>query len=233
MPGCAPVPDGTPSAPRIPNLPIDDTTLVQEPWLGRVATADGLFVTDENQRIVTWSSAAQRMLGFSPEETVGRPCYLVLMGREPDGHPVCRRDCPVTKNARRGRGTVAYEVTTRARDGTVRCLSNSVLVVDGPNTGFRVLHLLRDAGAVPLSRPRPAPEREGDRLDRAPMVEALTRRELEALRMFAEAATIDDVARALSISVFTARNHIASVQRKLGARTRLEMVLLGMRHGLI
>jgi len=33
--------------------------------------------------------------------------------------------------------------------------------------------------------------------------------------------------------VFTARNHIASVGRKLGARSRLEIVLLGMRRGLV
>jgi len=75
-------------------------------WLvyrsGRIACADGLFVTDQRQRIVNWSSAAQRVLGYSPEEVVGQPCYRVLMGRELDGHPVCRRECQVTANARRG-----------------------------------------------------------------------------------------------------------------------------------
>ncbi len=215
-----------------PGIERDDTTVVEEPWLGRVATADGLFVTDERQRIVSWSSAAQRMLGYSPEEVVGKPCFLVLMGREPEGHPVCRHSCPVTKNARRGRGTPAYDVTARSRDGSLRTVSNSVLVVDGPKGEFRVMHLLRERGLrdEPERRSVPAPVEDAGGVD---MVEALTRRELEALRMFARAATIDEVAEALSISVFTARNHLASVQRKLGARNHLEMVLMAMRAGLV
>jgi len=229
-----PVPGaGAPARARRPGVATHGTAVVDEPWLARIATTDGLFVTDERQRIVAWSSAAQRMLGYAPEEVVGQPCFLVLMGREPDGHPVCRRSCPVTRNARRGRGTNAYEVAARARDGSLRHVSNSVLVLEGPDDSFRVMHLLRDVHAAPgIRRPHPAvaapPHDPG-----APPIEPLTRREIEVLRMFAEAATVDEVAEALSISVFTARNHIASVQRKLGARSRLEMVLLGMRHGLI
>jgi two-component system response regulator DesR len=65
------------------------------------------------------------------------------------------------------------------------------------------------------------------------MVESLTRRELEVLRLFAQGATIDEIAGTLTISVFTARNHIANIGRKLGARNRLETVLLGMRRGLV
>ena len=228
-PGSSP-PQNSRSSPA--GVELDDTAVVEEPWLGRIATADGLFVTDERQRIVSWSSAAQRMLGYAPEEVIGQPCYLVLMGREPDGHPVCGLGCPVTKNARRGRGTPAYEVAARARDGSLRCLSNSVLVLDGPHASFRVIHLLRAVRAGRLPERRVVPERHAEADDAAP-IEALTRRELEVLRLFAGAATIDNVAEALSISLFTARNHIASIQRKLGARNRLEMVLIGMRAGLV
>ena len=210
----------------------DDATVMEEPWLGRIATGDGLFVTDERQRIVAWSPAAQRMLGYSHDEVVGKPCFLVLMGREPEGHPVCRHSCPVTRNARRGRGTPAYDVTARARDGSLRSMSNSVLVVDGSRGAFRVIHLLRELspGVIPDRRAVPDPPAAAQRAD---LVEPLTRRELEAVRMFARAGTIDEVAEAMSISVFTARNHIASVQRKLGARNHVEMVLTAMRAGLV
>lgn len=210
----------------------DGSTVVDEPWLGRIATGDGLFVTDDHQRIVAWSTAAQRMLGYSSDEVVGKPCFLVLMGREPEGHPVCRHSCPVTKNARRGRGTPAYDVTARARDGSLRSMSNSVLVVDGNKGAFRVIHLLREVSpaVIPDRRAVPDPPAAAQRVD---IVEPLTRRELEAVRMFARAATIDEVAEAMSISAFTARNHIASAQRKLGARNHVEMVLTAMRLGLV
>ncbi len=130
-------------------------------------------MTDERQRIQAWSSVAQRMLGYAPEEVVGKPCYRVMMGREVEGHPVCGPNSPVTRNARRGRGTAAYEVIVQARDGSPRCVQSSVL--EGQRRGFRVIHLLREG----------------------------------------------------------TRNHIASVQRKLGVRNRLDMVLQGMRRGLV
>ncbi len=134
---------------REPGVPLDDTAIVEDPWLGRIATADGLFVTDEQQRIVAWSSSAQRVLGYSPEEVIGQRCFMVLMGRELGGHPICRRLCPVTANAERGRGTAAYEVAARARDGAVKCPSNSVLVLTVANGTFRVIHLLREVTCHP------------------------------------------------------------------------------------
>jgi PAS domain S-box-containing protein len=217
--------------PSDPGVEIHDSGAVVDPWVGRIAATDGMFVTDDRQRIVAWSSAAQRMLGFSADEAVGKTCYQVVMGREPDGHPVCGRSCAVTRNARRGRGTASYEVVAQARDGGAKCLSNSVLVVEGPDRAFHVIHLLRESASsapVILRERLPAPAGAGDS-----MVETLTRRELEVLRHFAGGSTIDEIAEALSISVFTARNHIASVGRKLGARSRLEIVLLGMRRGLV
>ncbi len=227
MPAVANPDPSEPSA----GIPRHDSGSIDEPWLGRLAASDGMFVTDDHQRIIVWSSAAQRMLGFSPEETIGRTCYQVVMGREPDGHPICGRNCTVMRNARRGRGTAAYEVTARARDGSARCLSNSVIVVDGPERDFHVIHLLREAAT-----PAPAGRRSTERR-RGPggeaMVESLTRRELEVLRLLAGGATIDEIAETLTISVFTARNHVANIGRKLGAHNRLETVLLGMRNGLV
>jgi PAS domain S-box-containing protein len=206
---------------------------ITDALVGRLASTDGMFVTDDRQRIVAWSSAAQRMLGFSADEAVGKTCYQVIMGREPGGHPVCGRNCTVTRNARRGRGTASYEVVAHHRDGTVKALSNTVVVLDGETDGFRVIHLLKEAAVAPVPARRPAPPAQAsDRPDDA-MVESLTRRELEVLRHFAAGSTIDEIAAALSISVFTARNHIANVGRKLGARSRLEIVLLGMRRGLV
>ena len=69
--------------------------------------------------------------------------------------------------------------------------------------------------------------------DEMPLAELLTRRELEVLRLFARGATLDEVASRLSISALTARNHTANIQHKLGVRNRLQMVLEGMRRGLV
>jgi PAS domain S-box-containing protein len=209
-----------------------DSGAIIDPWVGRIASTDGMFVTDDKQRIVAWSSAAQRMLGFSADEAVGKTCFQVVMGREPDGHPVCGRNCSVTRNAKRGRGTASYEVVAHCRDGGARSLSNSVLVLDAEGDGFHVVHLLKES-TLPAAPSRHDPPSGVTQAEDGPMVETLTRRELEVLRHFAAGSTIDEIAGSLSISVFTARNHIASVGRKLGARSRLEIVLLGLRRGLV
>ncbi len=217
------------AAPVEAALPRHDSGTVTDPWVGRLAASEGMFVTDDRQRIVAWSSAAQRLLGFSPEEAVGRTCYQVVMGREPDGHPVCGRNCSVTRNARRLRGTASYEVVAHARDGGAKCLANTVLVIEGAEGAFHVVHLLRETPvALPVARRADVVARAAE-----PLVETLTRRELEVIRLLAQGATMDEIAESLTISVLTARNHTANIGRKLGAHSRLETVLLAMRHGLV
>jgi PAS domain S-box-containing protein len=201
-------------------------------WAGRIVAGDALFVTDEHQRIRAWSAGAQRVLGFSQEEVVGRRCYEVVMGRHPEGHPVCSVTCPVTRNAQHGRGTAAYDVLSKARDGSTRYLSTSVLVLEEKRGTFRVIHLMHESTDTPPTRPGPAPV-TADCGDGAPQAETLTRRELEVLRLFARGSSLEFVAETLSISVLTARNHATNIQHKLGVNNRLQMVLEGLRRGLI
>jgi PAS domain S-box-containing protein len=197
--------------------------------LNRIAASDAMFVTDERQRVRAWSDAATRVLGYEASEVLGLYCYEVLTGRRPDGHPVCGFNCPVTRNARRGRGTASYDVTARARDGSPRYVNNSVLVLEGGRGSFRVVHLVRESCDTPPTRPATPPEPCAELLP----PETLTRRELQVLRLFAGGSTLEQIAAELSISVFTARNHATSIQHKLGVRNRLHMVLEGMRRGLV
>jgi PAS domain S-box-containing protein len=207
----------------------DQVLSLDEAWLGKIVATEGMFVTDNNQRIRAWSKAAQRMLGYEPDEVVGRRCYEVVTGTHPDGHPVCGTSCPVTRNAKRGRGTASYQVTAQARDGSPRYLDNTVIVLEGPANSFRIIHLLRESCDAPPARP-PAARRSADDMH---LAETLTRRELEVLRLFAGGSSLEEVASQLSISAFTARNHTTNIQHKLGVRNRLQMVLEGMNRGLI
>jgi PAS domain S-box-containing protein len=216
---------------RAPNaaLPSDCSMSIHDSWLGKIASAEALFITDERQRVRAWSATAQSLLGYAPEEVVGQPCFGVLMGREPEGHPVCSASCPVTRNARRGRGTASYEVMATAKDGTPRYFTNSVLVIEGGHGAFRVVHMMRESCQVPPSRPASPPAFDSG----VTSAEALTRRELEVLRLFARGLSLEQVACELSISTFTARNHSTTIQHKLAVRNRLQMVLEGIRRGLV
>lgn len=67
----------------------------------------------------------------------------------------------------------------------------------------------------------------------AALVEMLTPREIEVLAMLAEGLGNKEIGRQLNISDNTVKFHLSSIFGKLGASSRTEAVMQGMRHGLI
>jgi len=63
--------------------------------------------------------------------------------------------------------------------------------------------------------------------------EALTPREIEVLRAMAEGLANKEIAARLGVSENTIKFHVASVMGKLGAGSRTEAVMQGVRHGLV
>ena len=61
----------------------------------------------------------------------------------------------------------------------------------------------------------------------------LTPREAEVLQLLAAGASNKLIARRLGVSVHTAKFHVASLTRKLGATSRLDAVGIGVRSGLV
>jgi len=65
------------------------------------------------------------------------------------------------------------------------------------------------------------------------ILEELTPRQQEVLRLLAEGLETQEIARRLGVADETARNHIRALLRSTGAHSRLEVVLMGMRLGLV
>lgn len=61
----------------------------------------------------------------------------------------------------------------------------------------------------------------------------LSAREVEVLQLFAEGWANKEIARDLSLSVHTVRNHVRSVLSKLGAHSKLEAVAVAQREGIL
>lgn len=84
-----------------------------------------------------------------------------------------------------------------------------------PQVTARVLREFgRLAGQAP-SRPRPKP-----------LIEPLTERETEVLRLMVSGATNQDIADKLHIGLGTVKHHVRAVFAKLGARDRVQAVLI-------
>ena len=69
--------------------------------------------------------------------------------------------------------------------------------------------------------------------DAAERLEALTDRERAILKLFAEGLTYQEIGEIRNNSGLTVRNAVSAVQRKLGFRTRHQMVLWAVRAGLV
>lgn len=65
------------------------------------------------------------------------------------------------------------------------------------------------------------------------LIEALTQRELEVLRLLAHGARNAEIAQSLGVSVGTARWHVGNVLAKLGERSRAKAVLRAQQLGLV
>lgn len=208
----------------------------------------GAYAVTLDQIIVSWNEAARRILGFSPEQVLGRRCYDVLAGLAPDGiFPRCLEGCPSMRALRAGEVPAAVDVRMLCASGDRKEVSVTPMVVAGRGNDAPVLvHVIHD------SSEREPPERATDSVReglvrrgadvvsdhpaaaRVPApAAALTAREIEVLRLVALGRTTPDIARELAISSHTVLNHIRNLRRKLDAPTKLEAVLTAIRLGIL
>lgn len=195
------------------------------------------MAVDPSCRVILWNRAAESVLGYTAGDVLGRACHEVVKGRDAAGNLFCHPHCSVLTMARRDEFAHAYDVTTRAKDGSERRLNVSTVLVPGA-CGNIVVHLFRDVTAARRGRaveafvdggtdgaapPTPPEEMSGP----------LTARELEIMRLMARGEGTQAMARRLFISPATVRNHTQSILTKLAVHSRLEAVALAFRKGII
>ncbi len=66
-----------------------------------------------------------------------------------------------------------------------------------------------------------------------PSLDALTEREREVMALVAEGLTNDEIAERLVVSRLTAKTHVSRAMVKLGARDRIQLVVLAYQSGLV
>jgi PAS domain S-box-containing protein len=200
-------------------------------------TADGVCAVSSDGTIAFWNRSAEKILGHSAREVVGRPCCEVFVGRDASGNRLCYKGCHVLTLVSRGEPVQHFDMATRTKAGKPIWLDISILVVPGarPDTSTTV-HLFRDVTASKeieslvrerLAQTLPPPPSESE-----PLPE-LTRRELEILRLVATGANTRAMADRLHVSPATVRNHVQHILAKLGVHSRLEAAAYATRHRLL
>ena len=199
-------------------------------------TADGVCAIGADGRIVFWNQSAERLLGHSAREVVGRPCCDVFVGRDPAGNRLCYQGCHVQTLVRRGDAVEHFQMATRTKSGRPVWIDISILAVSGARRdAATTVHLFRDVTAAHegetlvrerLAQMRPVPE------DGEPPAD-LTRRELDILRLMAAGASTRAMGEKLHVSPATVRNHVQHILAKLGVHSRLEAAACAIRRGLV
>ncbi|HEV8310285.1 MAG TPA: LuxR C-terminal-related transcriptional regulator [Methylomirabilota bacterium] len=199
-------------------------------------TADGVCAVNGGGRVVLWNRAAEKMLGYTAREVLGRPCCEVFVGLDGAGNRLCYQGCHVMALVTRGEPIQHFDMATRTKAGKPVWLDISILVVQGARRELATtVHLFRDVTAVheieALVRERLA-QAAPPSADSAAATQ-LTRRELEILRLMTGGANTRAMAERLHVSPATVRNHVQNILGKLGVHSRLEAAAYAMRHGLL
>jgi len=195
------------------------------------ASAEGVFVIDPDGNVVMWNLPAEKILGYTAHEVMGRSC-CELFGDGGGNGRVCHRECTVARLVGTSDSVHTFDTRTRNKRGCEIWVNISVLTIRNGRAGHDMtVHVFRDVTAA-----RETLARLWDRLarpSRTPDCGPLTPRELEILRIIATGLSSKGAAEKLGVSPATVRNHVQSILTKLGVHNRLEAVACATRHHLL
>jgi PAS domain S-box-containing protein len=198
-------------------------------------TADGMVAIDTDGCILGWNAAAEGLFGYPARDVIGRACNEVMGFEDRCGNEVCDADCAL-HGVPSGEGSWVVptrEVLARTESGRRLWLSlTTVLVPPAAGERCRRIHLMREVGVTPeleqaiLERLTQPKRGEVD----ASVIDQLTLRERDVLRLLAEGLGTQELAERLFVSSTTARNHVQHILNKLDVHSRLEAVALALRN---
>jgi len=199
--------------------------------LGR--TADAMVAIDGEFRIIAWNEAATELLGYAPDEVLGRPCHEVLCWRDRCGDVVCDGFCPAAAPGQPDEVIETREVLGHSATGRTLWLSASTITPPVElRDRCRLVHLVREV-AFPAELERVIVERLGGWTPAVSVddgrLDVLTNREREVLRLLTEGLDGAAIAEKLVLSPATVRNHIQHILARLGVHSRAEAVALALR----
>ena len=217
--------------------------------IGVLETAKvGAYVMSTDQTILFWNREAERILGYSADQVVGRRCYEVLTGLLPGGFtPACLHGCPSIRALQAGQLPHTLAMRMLCASGERKATSVTPMVVAGAGGAAPVLvHLFDESpGTGARDRASDGLRRELSKHGAAIVSDSpvsasalsaakrLSPRELEVLRLVSLGRGTVQIAEELGISPHTVRNHVRNLRYKLGADNKLAAVLTALRLGIL
>jgi PAS domain S-box-containing protein len=163
-----------------------------------------VIATDVEGRITLWNTHAERLFGWRRDEVLGHPIVEITpsLSQTEDAEKIMDR--------LRGGASWGGPFTVRHRTG----YEFEAFVILAP-----VIEGGKLTGMIGISTPI-----RGSAQPETAMFESLTPRECVIARMTAEGKTGAEIAAVLGIGVRTVESHRANLYRKLGIRSRTELI---------
>jgi len=207
-------------------------------------TADAAYTVTESGEICSWNSAAELLFGYPAAEVIGRNIDEVLQARDTlrtaalaGGSDAMTRTWDETSG-----GVANFDLDVQTGSGERIWVNVSTIVFHNQRTGRRLFVRLahnvdqRHRNEELLHRmiegARQLVSLSEDASHQTP-VAPLSDQERRIPTLFAEGNDPTTIARTLSISAQTVRNHLHHINRKLRTHNRLEAVTHAQRRGLI
>ena len=217
-------------------------------------SADGVFVVDASQRIILWNKAAEQIMKYTEAEVLNHNCYRIIAGRIHPEKLWCRAHCQVQSCLARGDLIENFDLLSSTNEGEPIWLNFTILAPVNGDGRFAV-HILRDVTKVKKTgvaldqflhalgvRSLPREKLQDDGIAARPSaagalpsdgISTLSAREVEVLKLLAEGLSTRSLAQRLSISQFTARNHIQNILVKLDLHSKAQAVSYAFKKGII
>lgn len=106
---------------------------------------DGVYMVDQNRKIMFWNNSAEALTGFSAEEVMGRFCGDGLLQHiDMDGNPLCEDGCPLQSTIEDGEPR-QIDVFLKHKDGhRVPVRVSAEKVYDGNGNAIGVVETFID-----------------------------------------------------------------------------------------
>ncbi len=207
---------------------------------------DGVYAVDSKQRIILWTENAQRILGYSTQETLGQFCYDLIAGRDDENNLICHLGCVAMDSAISSGRAPSHYCVLRNKQGKSVWVHMTHLVIPSVDKDLEaVVHMFRDV--TEFAEARQLVEKLLPHVTETSLrVEMLRKtavepeyapghspRELEVLSLLTEGNGPIAIADKLVISTTTARNHVQHILVKLGVHSALEAVVHAQRCNLL
>lgn len=93
--------------------------------------SDAAFAIDDQHHVIAWNHSAENLIGYTPDEVIGRRCAEVLQSVLPGGEPLCMPDCEVFRCFHNGHSKGVPRCKIRAKNGAWLSVSYSSIVMPG------------------------------------------------------------------------------------------------------